>query len=113
MRFTVKRMGMVIRLKANKIEDYKRLHASVWPDVLKTIAKANIKNYTIFLREPENLLFGYWEYHGDDFEADSTKIASDPKTQEWWKITDALQIRMESSKPNEQWSMMDEVFHTD
>ena len=53
-------MGMVIRLKANKIEDYKRLHASVWPDVLKTIAKANIKNYTIFLREPENLLFGYW-----------------------------------------------------
>ena len=113
MRFTVKRMGMVIRLKANKIEDYKRLHASVWPDVLKTIAKANIKNYTIFLREPENLLFGYWEYHGDDFEADSVKIASDPKTQEWWKITDALQIRMESSKPNEQWSMMDEVFHTD
>jgi L-rhamnose mutarotase len=113
MRFTVKRMGMVIQLKANKIKDYKRLHASVWPDVLKTIAKANIRNYTIFLREPENLLFGYWEYHGDDFEADSAKIASDPKTQEWWKITDALQIRMESSKPNEQWSMMDEVFHTD
>ncbi len=109
----MKRMGMVIRLKANKIEDYKRLHASVWPDVLKTIAKANIKNYTIFLREPENLLFGYWEYHGDDFEADSAKIAFDPKTQEWWTITDALQIRMESSKPNEQWSMMDEVFHTD
>ena len=113
MRFTMKRMGMVIRLKANKIEDYKRLHISVWPDVLKTIAKANIRNYSIFLREPENLLFGYWEYYGDDFEADSAKIASDPKTQEWWKITDALQIRMESSKPNEQWSMMDEVFHTD
>ena len=113
MRFTVKRMGMVIRLKANKIEDYKRLHTSVWPDVLKTIAKANIRNYTIFLREPENLLFGYWEYYGDDFEADFAKIASDSKTQEWWKITDALQIRMESSKPNEQWSMMDEIFHTD
>ena len=78
-----------------------------------TVAKTNIRKYTIFLREPENLLFGYWEYHGDDFEADSAKIASDPKTQEWWKITDALQIRMESSKPNEQWSMMDEVFHTD
>ncbi len=109
----MKRMGMVIRLKANKIEDYKRLHTSVWPDVLKTIAKANIRNYSIFLREPENLLFGYWEYYGDDFEADSAKIASDPKTQEWWKITDALQIRMESSKANEQWSMMDEVFHTD
>ena len=109
----MKRMGMVIRLKADKILEYKRLHADVWPDVLKTIAKANIKNYTIFLREPENLLFGYWEYHGIDFEADSAKIAADPRTQEWWKITDTLQIRMESSKANEQWSIMEEVFHTD
>ena len=41
------------------------------------------------------------------------KIAADPRTQEWWKITDSLQIRMESSKANEQWSIMEEVFHTD
>ena len=109
----VKRMGMVIRLKADKIQEYKKLHADVWPDVLETIAKANIKNYTIFLREPENLLFGYWEYYGVDFEADSAKIAADPRTQEWWKITDPLQIRMESINPNEQWSIMEEVFHTD
>ena len=67
MRFTVKRMGMVIRLKANKIEDYKRLHASVYR-CSENYRKSKYKNYTIFLREPENLLFGYWEYHGDDFE---------------------------------------------
>lgn len=109
----MKRMGMVIRLKADKIQEYKKLHADVWPDVLETIAKANIKNYTIFLREPENFLFGYWEYYGVDFEADSAKIAADPRTQEWWKITDSLQIRMESINPNEQWSIMEEVFHTD
>ena len=109
----VKRMGMVIRLKADKIQEYKKLHAIVWPDVLETIAKANIKNYTIFLREPENLLFGYWEYYGVDFEADLAKVAADPRTQEWWKITDSLQIRMESINPNEQWSIMEEVFHTD
>lgn len=106
-------MGMVVKLKANKIDEYKSLHEDVWPDVLETIAKANIKNYTIFLREPENLLFGYWEYYGDDFEADSAKIAADPRTQDWWKITDTLQIRMESCNRNEQWSMMEEVFHTD
>ena len=109
----MKRMGMVIRLKADKIQEYKKLHVDVWPDVLETIAKANIKNYTIFLREPENLLFGYWEYYGVDFKADSTKLAADPRTQEWWKITDSLQIRMESINPNEQWSIMEEVFHTD
>ena len=71
----------------------------LYPEYKETFGKEIIHDLTYNLR--------------DDFEADSAKIASDPKTQEWWKITDALQIRMESSKPNEQWSMMDEVFHTD
>ena len=38
-----------------------------------------MRNYTIFLREPENLLFGYFEYHGQDWAADSAKMAADPK----------------------------------
>ena len=109
----MKRMGMVIGIKPEKIEEYKRLHADTWPEVLETISRANIRNYTIFLREPENLLFGYWEYHGDDFEADAAKIAADPKTQEWWTYTDPCQIPMASREEGEQWSMMEEVFHTD
>ena len=109
----MKRMGMVIGIKPEKIEEYKRLHADTWPEVLETISRANIRNYTIFLREPENLLFGYWEYHGDDFEADAAKIAADPKTQEWWTYTDPCQIPMASREEGERWSMMEEVFHTD
>ena len=92
----MKRMGMVIGIKPEKIEEYKRLHAETWPEVLETISNANIRNYTIILREPENLLFGYWEYHGDDFEADSAKIAGDTKTQDWWRYTDPCQVTMTS-----------------
>ena len=109
----MKRMGMVVGIKPEKIDEYKRLHAETWPSVLAAISKANIHNYTIFLREPENLLFGYWEYHGDDFEADAARIAADPQTQEWWTFTDLCQIRMASRKSGEQWSMMEQVFHND
>jgi L-rhamnose mutarotase len=77
----MQRMGMVIGIEPQMIAEYKRLHAAVWPDVLALISRANIRNYTIFLREPENLLFGTWEYHGTDFEADMAKIAADPKNQ--------------------------------
>ena len=63
----MKRMGMVIGIKPERIADYKRTHAAVWPEVLAKIADCNIKNYTIFLREPENLLFAYFEYHGQDY----------------------------------------------
>ncbi|MEP5194295.1 MAG: L-rhamnose mutarotase [Roseobacter sp.] len=73
----MQRMGMMIGIKPEKISAYKRLHADTWPEVLAQIKDINIRNYTIFLREPENLLFGYWEYDGTDFEADKTRM---PKT---------------------------------
>jgi L-rhamnose mutarotase len=82
----MQRMGMVIGLKPEKIAEYKRLHADAWPDILDMISKCNIRNYSIFLKEPENLLFGYWEYHGTDFDADAAKMAADPRTQEWWDV---------------------------
>ncbi len=82
----MKRMGMVIGIKPERIEEYKKTHAAVWPEVLAKISDCNMRNYTIFLREPENLLFGYFEYHGEDWAADSAKMAADPKTQEWWAI---------------------------
>lgn len=109
----MQRMGMVIGLKPEKIAEYKRLHADVWPDVLAQIATSNIRNYSIFLKEPENLLFGYWEYHGSDFKVDAARMADDPKTREWWTLTDPCQEPLTTRKDGEFWSMMEEVFHVD
>ncbi|MCP5087818.1 MAG: L-rhamnose mutarotase [Rhodobacteraceae bacterium] len=109
----MQRMGMVIGIKPDKIEAYKRLHSAAWPDVLAQIRGSNIHNYTIFLREPENLLFGYWEYHGSDFDADMARMAEDPKTREWWTHTDPCQSPLASRADGEQWAMMQQVFHTD
>ncbi|TYC60988.1 L-rhamnose mutarotase [Rhodobacterales bacterium] len=109
----MQRMGMVIGLEADKITEYKRLHAAVWPDVLDMISKCNIRNYSIFLKEPENLLFGYWEYHGTDFAADTAQMAADPKTQEWWAVCSPCQKPFDTRKDGEWWAMMEEVFHHD
>lgn len=109
----MRRMGMVIGIRPEKIAEYKRLHADSWPDILAMISACNIRNYTIFLREPENLLFGYWEYHGQDFAADAAKMAADPTTQRWWELTNPCQERMASAADGEWWSMMEEVFHHD
>ena len=107
----MQRMGMVIGLKPEKIADYKRLHAAVWPEILDMVSKCNIRNYSIFLKEPENLLFGYWEYHGTDFEADAAKMAADPRTQEWWDVCMPCQQPLDTRKDGEWWAMMEEVFH--
>ena len=109
----MQRMGMVIGLKPEKIAEYKRLHAAVWPEILDMISQCNIRNYSIFLKEPENLLFGYWEYHGSDFAADAAKMAADPKTQEWWDVCMPCQEPFDTRADGEWWAMMEEVFHHD
>lgn len=109
----MQRMGMVITLNAEKVSEYKELHAAVWPKILEMISTCNITNYSIFLKEPENLLFGYWEYTGTDFEADAAKMAADPETQRWWDVCMPCQKPLETRKPGEWWAMMEEVFHHD
>jgi L-rhamnose mutarotase len=109
----MQRMGQVIGLNAADIADYKRLHAAVWPDVLRMISACNIRNYSIFLKEPENLLFAYFEYHGTDFAADMARMADDKTTQEWWAVCMPCQKPLETRAEGEWWAGMEEVFHHD
>lgn len=108
----MQRMGMVIGIRPERIAEYKQLHSAVWPGVLAKIGDCNIRNYSIFLREPENLLFSYFEYHGEDFEADSAKMAADVTTQQWWAINMPCQRRLDTAKEGEWWSAMPSIFHT-
>jgi len=80
----MKRYGMVIKVRVEKLEEYKKLHANVCPDVLDMIKKCNIHNYSIFHKDV--YLFSYFEYQGENFEADMQKMAADPMTQKWWDI---------------------------
>ncbi len=105
----MQRHGCVIRLRPEQRETYLRLHAEVWPSVEETLRKANFRNYTIFLHD--DLLFGYYEYVGDDYEADQRLIAADPQTQEWWKLTDPCQESLTERGSGDFWAPMQEVWH--
>ncbi len=105
------RYGQVIRLRPGKLQEYARYHASVWPEVLKMISECNIRNYSIFFKD--DTLFAYFEYVGQDFDADMARMAADPKTQEWWAIMGPMQEPVPTRREGEWWANMQEVFHTD
>ena len=112
----MKRYGMVIGLQPEQIEEYKRLHAAVWPDVLKMIAQCHIRNYSIYLRQLDDgqyYLFSYFEYVGSDFAADMARMAADPVTQRWWSLCKPCQKPLANRAPEEWWAAMEEVFHCD
>ncbi|WP_245235128.1 L-rhamnose mutarotase [Pedobacter borealis] len=112
----VLRYGSITGLKPEKMAYYKKLHAAVWPGVLKKITACNIHNYSIYLKEIEGkqYLFSYFEYTGNDFAADMKKMAADTTTQRWWKETAPTQIPLpDAAAKGETWSNMEEVFHKD
>jgi L-rhamnose mutarotase len=110
------RYGSVIGVKAEQIEQYKKLHAAVWPAVLAQIHKSNIRNYSIYLRkmpDGQHYLFSFFEYVGKDFAGDMAAMAADPVTQEWWKVCIPCQQPLPDRTAGEWWASMEEVFHCD
>ena len=110
------RYAMVIGVKPEKLEEYKALHADPWQGVLEQIDRSNLRKFSIWHIEYDSdvhLLFGYFEYMGDDFEADMQAMADSQITQEWWKVTDPCQVPIPAAKPGQQWVMMQEVFYRD
>lgn len=106
----VERHGLVVDLVPEKREEYLRLHSAVWPQVEATLTACNVHNYSIFVLE--NTLFAYYEYTGDDHEADMARIAEDPVTREWWTYTDPCQTPFGTeAAPGDRWRDMREVWH--
>ena len=105
------RVASVIGLPPENVEEYERLHAGVWPDVLARLTASNVHNYSIY--RYGDLLFSYLEYTGDDYEADMASVAADPATQRWWEICNTLQRPLDDRAEGEWWKELPEVFHLD
>lgn len=107
----VQRYGQIIAVHPGRLADYKKLHSAVWPKVLDMIKECNIRNYSIYYKD--GYLFSYYEYIGDDYEADMAKMAADPETQRWWAVCKPCQRPLPTRQEGEWWADMEEVFHTE
>ena len=107
----IQRMGSVIKVKPEKLDYYKKIHANPWPGVNAMIKKCNIRNYSIFYKD--EYLFTYFEYVGDDYAADMAKMAADSETQRWWGEAVPCVTPLETRKEGELWASMEQVYFLD
>ncbi len=57
----MERVCFQLPLRPDRVEEYARRHAAVWPDMLTALAAAGWSNYSLFLRPDLGLLIGYFE----------------------------------------------------
>jgi L-rhamnose mutarotase len=103
----VQRVAFRLRVKEEKLEEYKRLHREVWPELLADMRAASIRNYSIFARGPE--LFGYLEC--DDWATALAALAGSDANRRWqekMKEYLATPVDPDQAEPLE---MLEEVFY--
>lgn len=107
----MRRFGQTIGIRPDRVEEYKQLHAAVWPEILHAIHAAGIRNYSIYLHKDR--LFGYFEYHGPEaeFDARMNALAAAPLMREWWNLTEPMQAPDPARAIGSWWTTIEEVFH--
>ena len=106
---TIKRYGMVIKLKPEKKDYYIKNHQNVWPEILKELKKIKIKNYSIFLKE--DFMFGYLEYEGNNFDKDMAEMENIPIVKEWTELMIDCFNPFPNNENNYSWVLMDQIFY--
>jgi len=107
----IKRIGMVIGIKPDQIETYRRLHAG--PGVSDLLRQAHIHNFSIFIRQLEDgrfYEFAYYEYTGEDYEADLDWLAEQPRNKEWLALCDPMQIPLSGETG---WAVMESIYYNE
>jgi L-rhamnose mutarotase len=109
----MQRIGVTVGLRPEALDEYRRIHRTLWPEIEQAIKQAGIRNYSIFYLDGQ--LFGYFEHPGPDaeFAAAMKRLAAAPRMREWWDVTEPMQIPRPDRKPGDWWTSMEEVFHLD
>lgn len=95
-------------LKPNCIEEYKRRHNELWPEIKQLLANEGVHDYSIFFDRETNALFAVQKIEG---EGNSQDLGNNPINQQWWNyMADISVVNLDNSPVSE---VLEEVFHLD
>lgn len=97
------RVAFVLRVRAEKIDEYVAAHRNVWPEMLDALRAAGIRNYSIF--RDGNQVFGYFET--DDVAATEKYMAAQDVSRRW---QDAMADLLEERVPDAGAPALEEIF---
>ena len=105
-----RRICFCLRVKADRLEEYKKRHAAVWPEMLQALHQAGWHNYSLFLRD-DGLLIGYLET--PDFDHALAAMAATDVNRRWQAEMQGFFESDINLPADQQMQPLAEVFHLD
>jgi L-rhamnose mutarotase len=104
------RVCFLLKVRSEKVEEYKKRHAQVWPEMQDALRETGWRNYSLFLR-PDGLLVGYLET--DDFAKSCAGMKNYPVNARWQAEMSAFFEAMTDGAADDNMFPLEEVFHLD
>jgi L-rhamnose mutarotase len=104
----MQRVCFQLQVRPDRIDEYKRRHAAVWPEMLQALHETGWHNYSIFLR-PDGLLIGYFETPSLD--AARAGMAAREVNERWQSEMAAFFEDLGDAAPDEGFLELEEIFH--
>ena len=104
----MQRVGFLLKVKEDKIEEYKEHHENVWPEMLEALSEAGWHNYSLFMRE-DGLLFGYVET--PDFQEALANMAKTDVNRRWQEFMAPYFEGIGGGKADENMLQLEQVFY--
>jgi len=107
----MKRVGFILRVRADKSAEYRRRHEQVWPEMLEALRRNGWHNYSLFMRD-DGLLFGYFETPRD-LPSALSGMAKEEVNARWQALMAPYFEALDGRRPDEGLAELAEVFHLD
>ncbi|MDR1666869.1 MAG: L-rhamnose mutarotase [Bacteroidales bacterium] len=102
----MKRIAFKMKLKPGFKQEYIKRHKEIWPEIAELIRQSKISDYSIFLDEETNILFGIQKISGD---TSSQQLGSAAIQQRWWDyMSDIMETNPDHSPVT---VFLEEVFY--
>ena len=107
----MKRVGFLLKVRADRIAEYRERHAAVWPEMREALSRQGWHNYSLFIRD-DGLLFGYVET-AESFDASLQGMATEAINAKWQQHVDGLFEITPGLRADQAMVTLEEIFHLD
>lgn len=107
----MRRVGFLLKVRQDKLAEYKEHHKRVWPEMLAALRRTGWHNYSLFMRD-DGLLFGYFETP-ESFQAALAGMAKEEINKKWQEFMAPYFENLSGAHADESMVQLEEVFHLD
>jgi len=106
----VRRICFTLQVDPARLEEYRRRHAAVWPDMLRALRDTGWHDYSLFLR-PDGLLVG--QFRTEDLDASVAAMDATEVNTRWQAEMAEFFVDLPGGRPDLGFTVLDEIFNLD